>query len=104
MAANLGVQDSVSILELDALTAVRTLARRKEKFNIVFLDPPYESDWISRLAACPDLWKLPKPGGLIVAERQADGRDLPVPQDLLKRLSRRYGGTLVEVYETIISE
>ncbi len=104
MAARLGVQDSITILGLDAMAAVKTLARQGEKFGIVFLDPPYESDWISKLMVCPLLWDVLEPHGIMVVERQAGRGDLPVYQGMEKHLSRTYGGTLVEVYGIIITE
>ncbi len=99
MSVALGVEAQVSFLELDACAAVRALARQKEKFGIVFLDPPYESDWTTRLVVSPGLPDLFDTGGLLVWERQARARDLPMPDVLEKRFSRRYGRTLVEIFE-----
>ncbi|MEW6351165.1 MAG: 16S rRNA (guanine(966)-N(2))-methyltransferase RsmD [Thermodesulfobacteriota bacterium] len=99
VAESLGAEAEVSILELDARVAVQILTRKKERFGIVFLDPPYESDWITQLVVSPGLPDLVERGGLLVWERQARSVDLPLPSRLERRFSRRYGNTLVEMFE-----
>ena len=104
MLDRLDVKAGVSVLVMDALAAVRVLARTGERFGIIFLDPPYESDWLAKLMVCPGLWDLLEPDGLMIVERQTGGKDLPLYEGIEKRLSRSYGGTLVEVYRNTIPE
>jgi 16S rRNA (guanine966-N2)-methyltransferase len=52
-----GIEDNFSIISEDAFTALRSLARRQFKADIIFFDPPYDWD------PYPDLLKLAfKPG------------------------------------------
>lgn len=39
-----GLGENAEILPMDALSAVRNLMRRKQYFDLVFMDPPYEQD------------------------------------------------------------
>lgn len=47
-----GLTEEAEVLPMDVLQAIRNLSRRNKRFDIVFMDPPYECDMeISVLAA-----------------------------------------------------
>jgi 16S rRNA (guanine966-N2)-methyltransferase len=57
---------AVSVLRADALVLARDLAQRGQRFDLIFLDPPYQQDFLSQaLRLCAGLLK---PGGLVYAE------------------------------------
>ena len=56
----------VEVFRQDARTAARTLAERGFRFDVVFLDPPYDSDLYLPLLEISD--SLLDDGGLAVAE------------------------------------
>jgi 16S rRNA (guanine(966)-N(2))-methyltransferase RsmD len=64
--------DNVSVLRADALALARDLAQRGQRFDLIFLDPPYQQDFLSQ--ALPLCAPLLKEGGLVYAE---SGADLP---------------------------
>jgi len=41
------------VLGLDAMAAIKQLHRREEKFDIIFMDPPYYRDLVLRLRSAP---------------------------------------------------
>ena len=58
----------VSILRGDALTIVQRLAATAERFNLIFLDPPYALGWLPRmLPLCKGLLSA---DGLVYAEAE----------------------------------
>jgi 16S rRNA (guanine(966)-N(2))-methyltransferase RsmD len=64
--------EHVALLRGDALATAQTLASRGQRFDLIFLDPPYQQDFLSRvLPLCPALLKE---GGLVYAE---SGQPLP---------------------------
>jgi len=65
----------VNVLRADALVVARDLARRGQKFDLIFLDPPYQQDFLSQ--ALPLCAPLLKEGGLVYAE---SGERLPFPE------------------------
>jgi len=67
--------DNVRVLRADALTVARDLAQRGQRFDLIFLDPPYQQDFLSQ--ALPLCASLLKPGGLVYAE---SGDRLPFPE------------------------
>jgi 16S rRNA (guanine966-N2)-methyltransferase len=95
----LGIAEQVRILNLNASTAMKKLAEETEKFEIIFLDPPYNSDWINKVALDPVLPNVLQSGGLLVIERDSKHGTLQAPSWFEKRFSRKYGGTLVEIFQ-----
>jgi 16S rRNA (guanine966-N2)-methyltransferase len=64
------VEESVSVINRDALTALKYLASRDLKFDIVFFDPPYDSEIHS-----PILWQIAKhsilaENGIVIVEHR----------------------------------
>jgi 16S rRNA (guanine966-N2)-methyltransferase len=68
--------DTVAILRADALTAAQNMALRGQRFKLVFLDPPYHQEFLSK--ALPLCASLLAPGGLVYAEA---GAPLPFAPD-----------------------
>lgn len=58
--------DQVHLLRGDALATAQGMAARGQRFDLIFLDPPYQQDFLSRiLPLCPALLKE---GGMVYAE------------------------------------
>jgi 16S rRNA (guanine966-N2)-methyltransferase len=57
---------NVQILRGDALATCQSLAGRGQRFDLIFLDPPYQQDFLSR--SLPLCLPLVKAGGLVYAE------------------------------------
>ena len=92
--AALGVGDETRVLAEDCLTALDRLAREKDRFDLIFLDPPYARD------AGPVMEKILALGlisrdGLIVLERDAKTA-LSIPAGLWIRRSKVYGRTALD--------
>lgn len=68
---------NVSVLRTDALGLVRDLASRGQRFDVIFLDPPYQLGLLTQiLPLCPALLEE---GGMVYAET---GEALPLEGDL----------------------
>jgi 16S rRNA (guanine(966)-N(2))-methyltransferase RsmD len=68
--------DKVTLLRADALAAARDLAARGRRFDVIFLDPPYQQDFLSQVL--PLCAALLKDGGMVYAE---SGEPLPFPEE-----------------------
>jgi 16S rRNA (guanine966-N2)-methyltransferase len=66
--------DQVSLLRGDAMTVAAGMAARGQKFDVIFLDPPYQQDFLAK--TLPLCTTLLKEGGLVYAE---SGARLPTP-------------------------
>ena len=68
--------DTVNILRADALAAALNMAQRGQRFQLIFLDPPYQQEFLSK--ALPLCLPLLAEGGLVYAE---SGTPLPFAPD-----------------------
>lgn len=71
--------DNITILRADALALARDMAVRGQRFDMIFLDPPYQQELLAKaLPLCPALLKE---GGLVYAEAETalslEGDDAP---------------------------
>jgi 16S rRNA (guanine966-N2)-methyltransferase len=83
----LGVQ--LEVIESPAHRAVDLLRRRRRRFDLVFLDPPYSG---AAEALCPeDLSRLVLPGGRLVWQTDSDGVLDAIAPDLAPERVARYG-------------
>lgn len=61
--------ENMTILRADALTLARDMATRGERFDVIFLDPPYKLGLLE--AALPLCQALLADGGMVYAEAEA---------------------------------
>ncbi len=82
-----GVAGSSRIVEGDAEAALFELGRAGERFDIVFLDPPYRTGALDR--TLPAAARLLRPGAVMVVEH-ASRRAFEMPDQPGLRRGRRY--------------
>ena len=94
----LGLHEKVGVLALPVAGALRKLAARKGRFNLVFLDPPYDTGLALKTLTALEALDLLGPAASVVAEH-SHRESLPERLGSL-RLSqaRRYGDTQVAFY------
>ena len=97
--ATLELEGQAEVLARDALRAVAVLARRGSRFDLVFADPPYGSDWCERLLRAPSLPELMPVGGELYLERNAREQPLPDVAPLALRDARAWGESRFHCYE-----
>ena len=74
------------------------LKRCREKFDIIFLDPPYAEVFLENALKCITEIDILESGGIIVAERPL-GKDLPWDFPGYSRSKDyKYGNTLLTIY------
>jgi len=70
---------NITILRADALTLTRDLATRGQRFDVIFLDPPYQQDLLAK--TLPLCAALLADGGMVYAEAESlletEGDDVP---------------------------
>ncbi|MDR3311238.1 MAG: 16S rRNA (guanine(966)-N(2))-methyltransferase RsmD [Oscillospiraceae bacterium] len=90
-----GAQDSAEILRREAVAYLKS-ARRK--FDVVFLDPPYDTELLGKTLETIFAFDILNPGGIIVCESRSD-KPLPEaepPYSAAK--SYRYGKIKLSLY------
>jgi len=92
--ATLGLGESVRIVARDVAAAVADLGRAGELFDLVLLDPPYETGEDERTLRAVVAARILAPGALLVVERSRR-HALPRISGLALQDERRYGDTIV---------
>lgn len=89
------------VINRDALAALRGLAASGECFDLIFMDPPYESGYVEKALGAIEAGGLLNPGGMVVAEASArSGVDCEGLGLLGLKGTRRYGDTKVYFFTT----
>ena len=84
-----------SVFQVDALNY---LAATHEKFDIIFLDPPYAEKLLEKALQKISEIDILSEGGIIVCERPRDKAIPPVFGDLICSKDYNYGKTSVNLY------
>lgn len=92
----LGFEGQGEVIAAGAEQGLRRLEKRREKFDILFTDPPYEEDVLPEILKCLDGAELLAENGIIVVQHSV--REAPsssLAQRLVMIDQRRYGDTLL---------
>jgi len=95
-----GVSDRARILTLPVVRALRLLARQRESFDVIFLDPPYERGLAAAALRALGDGALLRPTGVVIAEHSVRDNLDEVYGALALEDRRRYGGTVLSFYRT----
>jgi len=93
-----GLDQRGKVFRRDARAALRTLARQRARFHLIFLDPPYQERILSPILTAIAEQDLLETGGVMVAEHGKD-RNLPLQVHSLVRFRNlNYGDTVLDLY------
>ena len=88
------LQDRARVVAGEAMAFLEA----REKFDLVFLDPPYQSGLLEQALDRLTRFDILNPHGIIVAEHLADRRLPPLPPPYRLRRTYRYGKIAVSLY------
>jgi 16S rRNA (guanine(966)-N(2))-methyltransferase RsmD len=95
----LGVEARVRVLPLDVRRAIARLGKAGERFDWIFLDPPYAAGEAERVLDA--LAPLAAPGAVVAYEHGARHPAPPAPAGLTLHDERRWGDTQIALYGPI---
>lgn len=95
---SLGLGEGASIWCLDALKAVRRLAAKGEKFDIIFADPPYGAKWLEAIGAGVARAGILAPRGSFLVQAGGKEEAPPALGGLSLQREYRYGDTKLFLY------
>ena len=94
----LGVEGRASVLRLDVARALARLAAEGERFGIVFLDPPYETDLAASTLEALGAGGITAPDALVVAQHRTKRAPAPEHGTLRAFRTRRFGETTLTFF------
>ena len=98
----LHLTDRTKVWIMPATRALRLLARHGDTFDMIFLDPPYDRQWIHRTLQIIAQEKLLRGSGMVIAEHSIREDVEPRYDSLALHDQRRYGGTLVSFFKQAV--
>lgn len=96
-----GAQEASEIYRNDAERALKALAKRGLKFDLVFLDPPYRMTSMDQVMAELADKDMLAPDACIVVEHDAEVTYPEEPPSFRQIRQAKYGDTAVTIYEYI---
>jgi len=95
----LGVAGRARVLRGDVARELRHLAGLGERFEIVFLDPPYTEDGVERTLAALGAGDLLAPDGLVIAQHFTKRKPREEHGTLRAVRERRFGETTLTFFQ-----
>ncbi|MEW6448034.1 MAG: 16S rRNA (guanine(966)-N(2))-methyltransferase RsmD [Bacillota bacterium] len=93
-----GMTHKATVFIKDALTAVNLLGRREDRFDVVYIDPPYKKGYETKALSLIAKRCLLAPGGLAVCESDCREELPEAIEDLVLMRRERYGDTVLSFY------
>jgi 16S rRNA (guanine966-N2)-methyltransferase len=95
----LHLSDRTQVWIMPVARSLRLLARRGETFDLIFLDPPYDNQWIARTLKIIAQGGLLRESGVLIAEHSIREKVEPRYARLALQDQRRYGSTLLSFFK-----
>ena len=95
----LHLADRTRVWIMPAARALRLLARHGDSFDVIFLDPPYDRQWIDRTLQIIAQERLLRESGTVIAEHSIREDVEPSYDSLALHDQRRYGSTLISFFK-----
>jgi len=95
--------ENVRVLTRDVRSAMISLYKSGENFDIIFIDPPYYKNWIRKCLKYNSVYDILAPSGLIIAEHFKKDKipQQTKPLKLIRQLA--YGDTVISIYKKVLS-
>jgi 16S rRNA (guanine(966)-N(2))-methyltransferase RsmD len=89
---------TIHIISSDFRRGVKRVVNKQ--FNIIFVDPPYHTQYIQKTLALIMKYRLLSNNGVVIVEHHSD-EALKVPENLLLEKKKKYGETTVSFITNI---
>ena len=90
--------EKAGVITKDAQAAIRLLHKRGERFDIIFLDPPYYKNWVRKCLKNINLHDILADSGLIIAEHSKKDA-VPMRFEAFESVRQlTYGDTIISIF------
>lgn len=96
-----GIEASATIVKKDALSAISHFSRQGEKFDLVFIDPPYVGTLLADAMNAITSAGILNDKAVVVAETSKRTPLKEAPSGLQTLVEKRYGDTLIYIFSLI---
>lgn len=89
------------ILQSSAEAGIRQLEREGRRFDLVFMDPPYQQGWVTTTLSQLTAAGILNPGALVVVEHEASDPAPEAVDGLRRTQAKKYGRTALSIYREV---
>lgn len=94
-------RNKVQILNLDYRRALDIIKKEKQKFDVIFLDPPYQTNYITKSIELITQYDLLNKGGLMICE--SDDLEKVIYSNYYKELkTKKYGDKYIVILKRVL--
>ncbi|NLT18037.1 MAG: Ribosomal RNA small subunit methyltransferase D [Firmicutes bacterium ADurb.Bin080] len=93
------IDEKYEIFQRDYSFVISQMAKEGRKFNIIFLDPPYNTIEESRILAEISDSNILSENGIIVLEKRNEERSYCLPYNMCRLDIREYGHTIIDLIQ-----
>jgi len=95
---SLGLEECTKIMDMDAFNALELLGTEKDKFDLIFADPPYNEGLGKKTLIIINHYDILKPIGFLVVEHHND-EDIPGTEGNVSLFKQKtYGKTTISIF------
>ncbi|WP_096189243.1 16S rRNA (guanine(966)-N(2))-methyltransferase RsmD [Evansella halocellulosilytica] len=98
------VQEKVEIFRNDSKRALRAIAKKERKFDLVFLDPPYADQRLHEELLFLSEHEVVREGGTIVVEHGAGVHLQTEYENIVEKKNEQYGDTMIRIFRRVREE
>lgn len=96
--------DHYDIIRSNALSVLPRLAKDEEKFDLVFMDPPYHLGMAKKCLINIDSYDILAPNSLVVVEHfKKDSLETGL-KSIIPEKERKYGDTVITIFRKVANE
>lgn len=92
--------ENTKVLKFDYQKALEYFKENSIVFDVIFLDPPYDTDYIEKSISLIEKYKLLKTGGIIICE-SSDVNKIIYSSNYLCKKEKKYGDKWVVILEQL---
>lgn len=96
---SLGFDDQCEVWHTDAFQAVKTLGDQEKQFDLIFIDPPYQSELADKVIPYLLHYNLVRPESIIVLERPSRKQPAQANLPLICLRESKYGDTIIQYWQ-----
>ncbi|MBI2903541.1 MAG: 16S rRNA (guanine(966)-N(2))-methyltransferase RsmD [Candidatus Methylomirabilis oxyfera] len=94
----LGFRDLAEVIPMKVLPFLRQAGRRSRRFDLIFLDPPYERSGAVAALSLDAAAGLLGPSGIVILEHSIKTQPIPLPHGLAWVREVRHGDSILQLY------
>jgi len=93
-----GFRDRAEVIPLEVLPFLRRAALRSSRFDVIFMDPPYQRSGALAALSLAAATRVLAPSGIVILEQSLKAQPISSPDGLARVREVRHGDSILQLY------